>query len=147
MPLPRPEAVTTKPRRGHNEGSLQVRTETKAQGAAGRSQANSPIHQGKAAALRHPASKVLEDNTPPPQNAVPYGQGGSPAVPYSQFSARARPEHGGADHGRHGFQRPGGGGDFGGRFPWYVDAVRNRVSSNWLQTTVDPQLRGRRAPW
>ena len=31
-----------------------------------------------------------------------------------------------------------GGGDFGGRFPWYVDAVRNRVSSNWLQSTVDP---------
>ena len=34
-------------------------------------------------------SKVLEDNTPPPQNAVPYGQGGSPAVPYTQFAMGA----------------------------------------------------------
>jgi protein TonB len=34
-----------------------------------------------------------------------------------------------------------GGGDFGGRFSWYVDAVRNRVSSNWLESTVDPSLR------
>ncbi len=42
---------------------------------------------------------------------------------------------------RIGFYRPGGGGDFGGRFSWYVDAVRNRVSSNWLQSTVDPSVR------
>jgi TonB family protein len=35
----------------------------------------------------------------------------------------------------------GGGGDFAGRFPSYVDAVRNRVSSNWLQSTVDPAVR------
>jgi TonB family protein len=34
-----------------------------------------------------------------------------------------------------------GGGDFGGRYSWYVDAVRNRVSSNWLQSTVDPSVR------
>jgi protein TonB len=34
-----------------------------------------------------------------------------------------------------------GGGDFSGRFSWYVDAVRNRVSSNWLESTVDPSLR------
>ena len=86
---------------------------------------------------------MLEDKTPPPQNAVPYGQGGSPAVPYSQFA-----------HGRGrvyaaracGFSGPGGG-DFGGRFSWYVDAVRNRVSSNWLQSTVDPRCALRRARW
>jgi len=35
----------------------------------------------------------------------------------------------------------GGFGDFGGRFSWYVDAVRNRVSSNWLQSTIDPSVR------
>src|SRR5262249_34091389 len=80
-------------------------------------------------------SKVLEDTTPPPPNAVPYGQGGSPSVPYAQFSLGA----GGATGGM-GFSGPGGG-DFGGRFPWYVDAVRGRVASNWLQSTVDPALR------
>ncbi len=39
-----------------------------------------------------------------------------------------------------GFTGPGGG-DFAGRFPAYVDAVRNRISSNWLQSTVDPTVR------
>src|ERR1700684_402172 len=34
-----------------------------------------------------------------------------------------------------------GGGDFAGRFPSYVDAVRNRISSNLLQSTVDPTVR------
>jgi len=37
-----------------------------------------------------------------------------------------------------GFTGPGG--DFGGRFPWYVQAVRNRISTNWLQSTVDPSV-------
>jgi TonB family protein len=34
-----------------------------------------------------------------------------------------------------------GGGDFSGRFPWYVEAVRRRVSSNWIQSTVEPAVR------
>jgi protein TonB len=89
-------------------------------------------------------SRLLEDNTPPPENAVPYGQGGSPAVPYSQAQAPAQPQNqfslGGATAGGFGFSGPGGG-DFGGRFSWYVDAVRNRVSSNWIQSTVDPSVR------
>jgi TonB family protein len=81
-------------------------------------------------------SRILEDTTPPPPNAVPYGQGGSPALPYSQFTM------GGATQGGMGFSGPGGGGgDFSGRFPAYVDAVRNRISSNWLQSTVDPSVR------
>lgn len=79
-------------------------------------------------------SKVFEDKTPPPPNAVPYGQGGSPALPYSSFAMNG-PTQGGM-----GFSGPGGG-DFSGRFPSYVDAVRNRISSNWLQSTVDPSVR------
>lgn len=80
-------------------------------------------------------SKVFEDKTPPPANAVPYGQGGSPALPYSSFAV-----NNGASQGGMGFSGPGGG-DFAGRFPSYVDAVRNRISSNWLQSTVDPAVR------
>jgi TonB family protein len=79
-------------------------------------------------------SKVFEDKTPPPANAVPYGQGGAPALPYSSFAMNG-PTQGGM-----GFTGPGGG-DFSGRFPSYVDAVRNRISSNWLQSTVDPSVR------
>ena len=82
-------------------------------------------------------SKTLEDKSPPPPpNAVPYGQGGSPAVPYSQFTLGS----GGGTNAGMGFTGEGGG-DFGGRYSWYVDAVRNRVSGNWLQSTVDPSVR------
>ena len=79
-------------------------------------------------------SKVLEDKTPPPDNAVPYGGGGAPALPYSQFTMS------GQTQGGMGFSGPGGG-DFTGHFPAYVEAVRNRISSNWLQSTVDPTVR------
>ncbi|HEY2646227.1 MAG TPA: TonB family protein [Candidatus Acidoferrales bacterium] len=81
-------------------------------------------------------SKVFEDKTPPPTNAVPYGQGGSPALPYSSSFSMNGPTQGGMT-----FGGGPGGGDFAGRFPSYVDAVRNRISSNWLQSTVDPSLR------
>jgi TonB family protein len=46
----------------------------------------------------------------------------------------------GPSQGGMGFNGPGGG-DFAGKFPSYVDAVRNRISSNWLQSTVDPSIR------
>lgn len=78
-------------------------------------------------------SRVLENPTPPPPNAVPYGQGGAPQVPYTSFMMSRT--------------TPGGmgisgttGGAFGSQFPWYVEAVQRRVSSNWLQATVDPAI-------
>jgi periplasmic protein TonB len=79
-------------------------------------------------------SKVLENKTVPPPNAVPYGQGGAPTVPYASFSMGAGNTQGGMSFGGQ------GGGDFGARFPWYVEAVQRRVSSNWLQSTVDPGI-------
>jgi periplasmic protein TonB len=80
-------------------------------------------------------SRVLENPTPPPPNAVPYGQGGTPAVPYSapSFQMGAATQAGMALSGA-------GGGNFGSMFPWYVQAVQRRVSSNWLQSTVDPSV-------
>ena len=34
-----------------------------------------------------------------------------------------------------------GGGDFGSKYSWFVDVVRNRISSNWLQSMIDPSVR------
>ena len=79
-------------------------------------------------------SKVLESPTTPPPGAIPYGQGGAPNLPYTQFTM------GSSTAGGLGFSGPGPGGDFVGRFPWYVQAVRNRISGNWLQSTVDPTV-------
>jgi TonB family protein len=80
-------------------------------------------------------SKVLEDNSTPPPNSIPYGGGGAPSLPYTQFTMA------GTTPGGMQFSGGGGGGDFAGRFPLYVEAVRNRISSNWLQSTVDPSVR------
>jgi protein TonB len=80
-------------------------------------------------------SKVLENKTPPPENAVPYGGGGAPTVPYTSFSMGVGT---GAQAGL-GFSGVGGG-NFGSRFPWYVEAVQRRISGSWIQASVDPGI-------
>lgn len=68
-------------------------------------------------------------------NVIPFGQGGPVSGPYGTFSA------GGA---KGGFGFTGGGGDFGSRYAWYVDAVRRKVSEYWLKYEVDPNVRDSR---
>jgi TonB family protein len=65
-------------------------------------------------------------------NEIPFGEGGPAQGPYGVFST---------DSGTGGISFSGGAGDFGSRFGWYVTAIRNRVSSNWLKGTVDPGVR------
>jgi periplasmic protein TonB len=65
-----------------------------------------------------------------PENAIPFGAGGPPAQNYTQFAAR-----GGA-----GFGIGFGEASFGDRYAWYVTALRNRISNNWLISTVSPNL-------
>jgi TonB family protein len=80
-------------------------------------------------------SKLLENPTPPPPNAIPYGGGGTPTVPVTSFAMGASGATlgglavGGAD-----------GGNFASRFGPYVNAVQQRISREWLQSTVDPTL-------
>lgn len=80
----------------------------------------------------------LEQKKPPPKqvakvedNKIPFGEGGPVSGPYGTFSA------GGA---KGGLSFTGGTGDFGSRFGWYVDAVRRKVSENWLKYEVDPNI-------
>lgn len=79
-------------------------------------------------------SKVLENPTPPPPNAVPYGGGGTPTVPRTSFAMGS-----GTTQASLGFTGTAGG-DFGSRFSWYVEAVQRRISGNWLQSSVDPSV-------
>jgi periplasmic protein TonB len=78
-------------------------------------------------------SKVLENPAKPPENAVPYGGGGAPTVPYASFTMGA------GTQGGLGFSGTSGG-DFGARYSWYVEAVQRRISMNWLQSTIDPSI-------
>jgi protein TonB len=135
VPLPRPEAVTTSRVVDTTKGLYKSEPKPKPVAPPPEAKQIPQFNKEKAPRYVTQPSKTLEDNSTPPPNAVPYGQGGSPAVPYSQVSLGA----GGATTGGMGLPGPGGG-DFGGRFPWYVDAVRNRVSSNWLQASVDASL-------
>ncbi len=68
------------------------------------------------------------------ENQIPFGQGGPVSGPYGSFTA------GGT---KGGLSFTGGTGDFGSRFGWYVDAVRRKVSENWLKYEIDPQHRYR----
>ena len=63
--------------------------------------------------------------------AIPSSGGGPVALPYSSF------QMGGAEGG----MSFGSGGAFGSRYPWYVESVRRRISSNWLLSTVDPYVK------
>ncbi|HEV2492389.1 MAG TPA: TonB family protein [Terriglobia bacterium] len=77
-------------------------------------------------------NKRIQHNLPPPipPNVVPFGEGGPPAQNYAQFTTR-----GGGDFGI-GFGQE----SFGDRYAWYVTALRNRISNNWLISTVSPNL-------
>ena len=82
-------------------------------------------------------SKVFESKTPPPDNAVPYGKGGTMNIP-SGYSNTPGPLSGGvAATGQ-------GGGDFAGRYPWYIESVRRAINQNWYQNTIDPSVRAAR---
>ncbi|HEY6293196.1 MAG TPA: energy transducer TonB [Terriglobia bacterium] len=74
-------------------------------------------------------TRIQKQQLTPPPNAVPFGAGGQPAVAYNQFTTSA---------GEAGLAF--GQGDFGNRYGWYVAAVRNKVSSNWLLSTISPSL-------
>jgi periplasmic protein TonB len=142
IPLPRPEVVTPNRVVDTTKGLYKSEPQPKPKAPPPEAKQIPEFTKQKQPRYISRPSKLLEDDTPPPPNAVPYGQGGSPSVPYSQ--AAPQPQFnlaGSATTGGLGFTGPGGGGDFGGRFAWYVDAVRNRVSSNWLQSTIDPSVR------
>ena len=74
-------------------------------------------------------TRIQKQQLTPPANAVPFGENGHPAMSYSQTTTAAGET--GMSFGR---------GDFGNRYGWYVDAVRSRVSGNWLLSTISPNL-------
>ncbi len=134
IPLPHPDAVTTSRVVDTSKGLYKDEPKPKPKVMEPDTTPIPKFKKEKAPHFISRPSKILEDPTPPPVNAVPYGQGGAPALPYTQFTVS------GATQGGIGFSGPGGG-DFTGKFPAYVDAVRNRISSNWLQSTVDASVR------
>jgi TonB family protein len=84
-----------------------------------------------------PKSRTFDSKTPPPDNAVPYGQRGNPNLP-TGFS----PTPGG---GSPGVSVPGqGSAEFAARYGYYIDAAKRRVAPNWNLLFLDPQARNSR---
>ena len=137
VPLPRPETVTTSRVVDESKGLYKSEPVPKPPPPPPNAKEIPEFTKDKPQRIVSRPSRVLENEAPPPPNAVPYGGGGAPSVPYSEFSLGS----GGSTNAGMGFSGPGGGGDFGSRFSWYVDAVRTRVSSNWLQSTIEPSIR------
>lgn len=131
VPLPRPEVITSS--RVVDESRGLYKSEPKSPAKDSTATPIPEFERNKPRKYLTRPSRVFEDNVPLPSGAIPYGQGGSPQIPYTQFSM------GSGSQGALGFGGPGG--DFGGRFPWYVEAVRRKVSGNWIQSSVDPSLR------
>ncbi len=137
IPLPRPEVVTANRVVDPTKGLYKSEPAPKKIQPPPDAAAIPEFKKEKAPRYVTNKSRILEDNTPPPPNAVPFGQGGATALPYSEFTMGAE----GATAAGMGFSGPGAGGDFGSRFPYYVEAVQRRVSSNWIQSTIDPSVR------
>jgi TonB family protein len=78
-------------------------------------------------------SKTFEDKTPPPPNAVP-GHGGAPKIPTGIGDAPGA-SSGGVAMGSQ------AGGEFAGRYPWYIAAARRRVEPNWDKLSIDAAVR------
>jgi protein TonB len=73
--------------------------------------------------------RIQDEEAPTPENAVPFGLGGQPSMTRGQFVNAAG--EGSLSFGEGGFED---------RFGWYVAAVRNRISTNWLLSTVSPSI-------
>src|SRR6266404_899259 len=80
-------------------------------------------------------NKAFEPKIPNPENAVPGKNLGAPNI---TTGAGTNPGSS---------STPGlaikseGGGDFASRYGWYIESVKRRIQSNWLQITIDPGVR------
>lgn len=83
------------------------------------------------------ASRTLDNKTPPPDNAVPYGKGGNPDLPTGYSSTPGVGSSGSSVQGQ-------GSTDFATRYGWYIAAAKRRVAPNWNLLFLDPSARNSR---
>jgi protein TonB len=131
IPLPKPQVETQNVLSNESKGLTQSPPE------------ETPKEEPKAIPVpereaKRKGPKETAQKKPPPKevteaedNKIPFGQGGPVSGPYGSFST---------PNAKGGLSFTGGTGDFGSRFGWYVDAVRRKVSENWLKYEVDPRV-------
>ncbi|MGH9355543.1 MAG: energy transducer TonB [Terriglobia bacterium] len=73
--------------------------------------------------------RIQHQASPVPPNAIPTGAEGTPAMNYGQIVNNS-------GNGAVLFK----GGDFGQLYGWYIEAVKNRISANWLLSIISPSI-------
>lgn len=92
-----------------------------------------PIPDKSAKLKKKPVATATErkpQQEPQESNQIPYGEGGPVGKLYSMSAGGAT----GA------IEFPGGGGDFGSRYGWYVQIIQRKIQENWLKYEVDPRI-------
>lgn len=133
VPLPSPPVVTRSRVATESPGLHKAPPEPKAKPQEPPSPAKEIPRFGQEPQRRPaPVQRARSQEPTPPlaPGAIPSDSAGPPALPYTSFQS-------GGVAGEMSF---GGGGAFGSRYPWYVESVQRRVSSNWLLATIDPYV-------
>lgn len=80
-------------------------------------------------------SRTLDNKTPNPDNAVPYGKGGNPDLPTGNSPTPGVGSSGGSS------VQGQGSTDFATRYGWYIAATKRRVEPNWNTLFLPPAVR------
>ena len=129
VPLPAPELTTARTVAVENPGLHKSEPEPKPVEKAPATEIPKFQNATKPEKLERVNKRIQKEEYPEPENAVPFGLGGKPSMSYTPVSIAA-------GSGGLGF----GEGGFGERYSWYVAALRNRISSNWLLSTISPNI-------
>ena len=130
VPLPAPMLTTHNTLASDNPGLHQTEPQVKAEPAPKAVEIPKFKESVKPEKAERINTHIQKEKAVYAENAVPYGLGGQPSMSYTQIVS-------GAGEGGLSF---GEGGDFGERYGWYVASVRNRISSNWLLSTISPSI-------
>lgn len=134
MALPSPEVTTDNAAANESKGLYKSEPAPKA--PPPEPEKAEPLPENKAPILKKsapprvtPPAPKSAPAPPPPENAIPYGQGGNPNVGYGQFATQNGPI--GANFGE---------GAFGTKYGEYVQGMIRRISQNWLKGLVDSRI-------
>jgi len=129
MPLPAPKLATPNTLATENPGLYHKEPEPKAEPPKSAKEIPKFQDTAKLSPPERVNKRIQHELDPPPPNAIPTGEGGKPSITYGQFVN---------DEGSGSLSF--GEGMFGERYGWYVEAVRNRISSNWLMSTISSNI-------
>jgi periplasmic protein TonB len=130
IPLPTPMVTTSSQVATENTGLHKTEPEPKEEPPPEAQEIPKFKEAVKPEKLERVNKRIHKTEEPPPDNAIPFGETGAPRMDYTQvvMSGGAGGISAGQDNA------------FGQRYAYYVAAMRNRISANWLMSMVSPNI-------